>query len=73
MREYRFNNNPLKQEYYKHTELKFTIENVDEFSKMVREIKKYMKNKSIDYIDFEVKFAYYLPAWFELKERFNKK
>lgn len=73
MQEYRFNTNPAKEEFRKTIELKYTITDVSEFPKIIKEVKKLMKNRAIDYIDFDFTMKYYLPGWFELKNNFNKK
>ncbi len=70
--ESRYTYNSMREEHKRDLVLKYNVEDFEELAKIFKEIKKLLKNKRVNFIDFEVKVNYFIKEWVDFKEKFSK-
>lgn len=62
----------IKEQYKKIYEFKFTAEDFTELKKLIKENEKILKDKNINYIEFDIKVNYIMQEWVDFYQKFAK-
>lgn len=68
----RYTYNSMREEHRRDLVLKYNVENFEELAKIFKEIKKLLKDKRVNFIDFEIKVNYFIKEWVDFNEKFKK-